>query len=512
MESVPAADRPAGPALRVNEVAPGNDSLLQDELGEADDWLELYNADIADVPLDGWRLVSGGHVWPLPAGLTLAPGGHLVVWADGQPEQGALHAPFTLSDEGGDVRVVAPDGAVTDELAWPAVPDDVVWGRFPSGSATLGASIDATPGLGNPASPGTSIDPTDGMFPTDRVLRVELFADATSIDALRYLPYEYVPAEIVYDGVRMPVGIHIKGQWGSYRSIDGKAALKVDIDRYVPQARLRGLEKLTLNNMVQDRTCVHEALSYELLRTMGAPAPRVSWVELYLNGVYRGLYLNVETTDDTMLERWFDDPEGNLYEGEYGQDIPWGGWAALELDEQGANDVADRSDIAALAALLETAPSEYSVPALEAAVDLDKTLATLAGEVVLGHWDGYFYYPNNWRIYHDPSTGKFTVMTSGIDQTWAWSGWFYGSSGDVGAFLLQIPSVRARYGAELARAAEVMRAMDAPTKIAAYDALIRPYLEADPYKEFDMATHDWEVAATASWAIARPDSAIAQIE
>jgi spore coat protein CotH len=96
---------------------------------------------------------------------------------------------------------------------------------------------------------------------------------------------------------------------------------------------------MTLNNMVQDGSAMHEDVSYEMFREAGVPASRVAHVELYLNGEYRGLYLHVETVDDQFLKRHFLDPDGNLYEGTYGGDLTLESISDMDRDELGAIDL-----------------------------------------------------------------------------------------------------------------------------------------------------------------------------
>src|SRR6185503_10190087 len=50
-------------------------------------------------------------------------------------------------------------------------------------------------------------------------------------------------------------------------------------------------------------------------------------------------------------------------------------------------------------------------------LDLDRFVSFVAMEMLTSHWDGYAIHTNNYRIYHDPKTGKFTFITHGID--WA---------------------------------------------------------------------------------------------
>src|SRR5262245_52338451 len=53
------ADQVPPAALRINELCPDNDGLTIDEVGQADDFIELYNADSAPVDLAGWVLSEG---------------------------------------------------------------------------------------------------------------------------------------------------------------------------------------------------------------------------------------------------------------------------------------------------------------------------------------------------------------------------------------------------------------------------------------------------------------------
>jgi len=90
------------PQLRVTEVLAKNDTGIEDEFDERNDWIEIYNACDTSVQLGGMYLTDDfdqTHKWELPSRL-LGPGGFLIVWADGEPEQGPWHATFKLSTEG----------------------------------------------------------------------------------------------------------------------------------------------------------------------------------------------------------------------------------------------------------------------------------------------------------------------------------------------------------------------------------------------------------------------------
>lgn len=471
------------PSIVLNEVMTGNDSVLRDAAGDFDDWVELVNVAADPVDLTGWVLEEGSTPWPLPSRM-VEPGEHVVIWLDGETAEGDDHAPFSVR-AWEQLELREPLGHKVDEWVILDLPDDVVQGRFPSGGPFVTSSILATPGAENPVDPGLSTDPSDVLYPPDAVIRLDLVIPQASWDALVADRNALVEASLAFQGVVLePVQLTIKGGAGSERDITQKAAFRISLDAFLPGQRLRGKEHITLNNMVQDPSGVHETVTYRLMREAGVPAPRVAHVELWLNGQYRGLYLNVETLDDQFLQRWFTDPYGNLYEGVYGADVSLGLAGLMEQDEQGLNDVTDRSDLAALGEMLALPATEENWAAFEDKIDVDRTLRMLAAEVVVQHWDGYFWYPNNYRIYHEPSTDRWTLLPWGTDQTFGFPGGdIHGPNGDIAAWCMQVTSCRSRYDGHLLEFADRLLAMDLDTIVSdTYDRIHLLY-EADPLRE-----------------------------
>jgi len=58
---------------------------------------------------------------------------------------------------------------------------------------------------------------------------------------------------------------------------------------------------------------MRECLAYEIFEQMGIPAPRASFVDLWLNDLHLGVYSMVEQVDQTFLARHFPRVNGNLY-------------------------------------------------------------------------------------------------------------------------------------------------------------------------------------------------------
>ena len=66
------------------------------------------------------------------------------------------------------------------------------------------------------------------------------------------------------DRVYTNVTLHLKGAAGSFRPIDDKPAFTLNFDKAAPGQRFHGLQKIHLNNSVQDPTYVSDQIAREL--------------------------------------------------------------------------------------------------------------------------------------------------------------------------------------------------------------------------------------------------------
>jgi hypothetical protein len=451
--------------LVLNEVQPGNDSTVMVEDLSFPDWVELYHAGEAPLDLATVTLVErGGEAWTGQG--ILGPGERTVVF--GLP-----------LDTDGDELTLYVDGVAEDRLATGQVPRDAAWARFPDGGAWAMTGR-PTPRDPNGSAP-TDPDPSAALFDPTRVRRMDLSIPEASRRSLAADPYGEVVAGFAFEGAWFPeVGVRIKGVYGSLRTLDQKVALKVDLNAYADH-RLRGLETITLNNMVQDPTYTHETLAYGLWRAAGEPAPRTGWVELWIDGEYVGFYLHVESVDDTFLARWYADPTGTLYEGAYGVDFYVGDEEAFEYDE--GPDPTDRSDLTAVARVLEEEATDAALTRLDALVDVDQVLRVMALEALSWHWDGYTT-ANNYRVYRDPDTGRFQMIPWGTDQTFtnAWYGPYEGY-GRLLTWCLENAACTARYEEALLAAADRFEAADLLGELDVLDAFVSPRVAGDPRRE-----------------------------
>lgn len=149
---------PPGPAscssLRLNEAMSSNDGAWIDDVGETDDWVEVHNTSADPASLLGCQIAdSGGPPHVLPD-IMVPPRGFVLLWADGEPEQGPAHLPFRLSSSGEPVVLSDADGRQVDALELPALVPNAAWARHPDGGGAPSACIWPTPGRANGARCG----------------------------------------------------------------------------------------------------------------------------------------------------------------------------------------------------------------------------------------------------------------------------------------------------------------------------------------------------------------------
>ena len=146
-------DSGTGPTtVVVNELLALNNTINVDENDEYEDWVELFNTGKEPVDLEGFGLTDDPDVdipWTFPAGYTIAPGGYVLVWCDGESGDGVLHASFKLGGDGESVTLLDPGGNVIDFADYSDQVADVSWARHPDGGETW-KSAKPTPLAPNP--------------------------------------------------------------------------------------------------------------------------------------------------------------------------------------------------------------------------------------------------------------------------------------------------------------------------------------------------------------------------
>ena len=128
---------------------------------------------------------------------------------------------------------------------------------------------------------------------------------------------QYAVCNVLIDGeLYTNIGIRAKGNT-SLSSVSqmnsDRYSFKIEFDQYDTTKSYYGLDKLSLNNLIQDNSYMKDFLVYQMMNEFGASAPLCSYVYISVNGEDWGLYLAVEGVEDAFLQRNYGNDYGELY-------------------------------------------------------------------------------------------------------------------------------------------------------------------------------------------------------
>jgi len=415
------------------------------------DFVELYNAGTTIVNLAGWviadhldPLIDPIHVKALSA-ISLSPKKYLKIYKGTR----SLDFKFNIACGADTIKLATASGGVSttiDSVDIPHLNAGFSWNRLAGTTRGWGAGL-PTPGTANrPAPADATVDPSAWIFDPKVVKRIDLNLPSTTLKDFQ----NGNPGNVYQAGTfamtnqsstsggattaptPIQVGVRLKKGYGSYQPFGSlqnpsKTSFKIKFDSSVTDQRYFGLRKLTLNNMKQDPSLVHEWASYTLFRAMGIPAPRVGYASVYVNNVLWGFYLTLEPYDRVSLA-WHYPSTKHLYEGMWTDRPPdvTPGRATLAFNA----DVGSETDHSDLETLISTL-NGYAISSAQVGkyLDIDELSRFMAIEQYLNHWDGYtstaVWTPNNYYL-HSDRTGRFELLPWGTDQT------FGGHSADFG--------------------------------------------------------------------------------
>ena len=155
------------------------------------------------------------------------------------------------------------------------------------------------------------------LFDNTKVHTIDIVMDDWDEFISNATSEEYYTAAMVIDGEAYKnVGIRGKGNTSlsNVASMNSnRYSFKVEFDHYDNSITYHGLDKLSLNNLIQDTTMMKDYLTYTMMNEFGAATPLCSFVYITVNGEDWGLYLAVEGVEDSFLERNYGSNYGELY-------------------------------------------------------------------------------------------------------------------------------------------------------------------------------------------------------
>lgn len=182
----------------------------------------------------------------------------------------------------------------------------------------LAAGFTALAGAGVlESSRKTSLTYAKHLFDQSTVHKIEITMDGWDDFIDNCTDEKYRACAVIIDGeAQGTVGIRAKGNTSlsSMAQYDNdRYSFKIEFDHYQKKKTYRGLDKLSLNNIIQDATYMKDYWSYTFMNQMGLASPLCSYTEIYVNGEYWGLYLAVEGVEEAFLERNYGEDYGELY-------------------------------------------------------------------------------------------------------------------------------------------------------------------------------------------------------
>lgn len=252
------------------------------------------------------------------------------------------------------------------------------------------------------------------------------------------LEFEYVHGDAAIDDQTfLNVGVRYKGN-GTYLQgqIAGKLSFKLKLDHFAKGQRLGRITTLNLHSNISDSTLMNETLAYLLYRDAGVAAPRTSYARVYVTvtgqqqNKYLGLYSVVENPDEAFFEAHGLPAKGAIFKpvtrnlfSDAGPD--WTAYNQLYDPKTKLTD-AQKQRVIDLARLVTSADDGTFVREIGSYVDLDATARYLAVCVFLVDLDGVLNTGQNYYIYLNPTSNRFSFTP--WDQDHSWGQFFVGGT------------------------------------------------------------------------------------
>ena len=220
------------------------------------------------------------------------------------------------------------------------------------------------------------------------------------------------------------VGFRLRGN--TSRSAK-KKSFKISFNTFVSGREFYGVDKLNLNGEHNDPSIIRSKMCWDLFKKIGVISSRSSYAEVYINGLYYGLYISVEHVDNEFLKKNFSDDSGNLWKCLFPADLTYKGDDpnSYKFTDNGrpvydlkSNESADDySQLARLISIINSTPDNLFLDSLDKILDVASLLKYFAVNNLTGSWDNYWSLMNNYYLYHNPTKDKFDLIPYDYDNS-----------------------------------------------------------------------------------------------
>lgn len=225
------------------------------------------------------------------------------------------------------------------------------------------------------------------------------------------------------------VAVRYKGN-GTFLSGMGsyKRPLKIDLGKHAKGRKLAGRGKFNFANLLAENSLLTDTLGYEFYREAGVPAIRTAFARVLLTIEGRftnrvtGLYLLTDDPEADWAEEAFGTKGVAVFKPVTSDLFRYLGddWAAYERPYNAKTKVtaAQQQRLIALARLCTEADTDKFNREIGGFIDLKAFATWLACETTLSNYDGLFTTGQNFLVYLDPRTDRFSFGPWDLDHSW----------------------------------------------------------------------------------------------
>lgn len=218
------------------------------------------------------------------------------------------------------------------------------------------------------------------------------------------------------------VAIRFKGNSSSSPAQQHKRSFLIKFDEYDADQSFLGLRRVSFDNGIQFGSVFSEPIIAEILREEGLKTHRCNYAKLFLNGEYRGVYVNVERIDETFIERHLADANGLLFKVDEGGpganlqflgDDPAAYERAFEPETKSAK--RGRARLVEFLKMINESPAKDFAANLDAKMEVNDFLRVTAVMLLSGAFDQLTgWHPHNY-LYYDGKHDRWQYLPWDLD-------------------------------------------------------------------------------------------------
>ena len=233
---------------------------------------------------------------------------------------------------------------------------------------------------------------------------------------------ERFPATFEHNGVVFEnVKIRYRGAWARTWP---KKPLKLFFN---DAKQFREQRRLNLNSAWRDPSFIRETVAYRVYDAAGCPASKSRLARVHMNGMFRGLYVEVEQPDKEFLQKRNLKGATIFKASSRARQADERDLGAIELYRTHYEQETQKDEEGSYAELQsfcrELASSRDVLDFFNRRVDLEKYVNYLAASIFTQNWDGYN--KNHFLVYNGKGSKKWFVVPWDLDRSlgdhWDWS-------------------------------------------------------------------------------------------